>query len=61
MNDHDVIATTKLSHDGLMLTCACGRVFVGTTREKAREAHQTHFGLEQARAALRNDTKEDTP
>lgn len=55
MNDHDIIEVTSLSHDGVQLTCGCGARFVGVTHEKASEAHERHFGLENARAALRKE------
>ena len=42
MSDHDAIE----SHEG-QVKCRCGRWFVDS------DAHAHHFGLEQARAALR--------
>lgn len=49
---HDIVEVTNLSHQGVALTCACGRHIVGTSKDKATAAHDTHWGLEAARVAL---------
>lgn len=49
MNAHDV---AEVRDEGRTVVCACGRIFTGANRVKARTAHEGHWGVEHARAAL---------
>lgn len=57
MNDHDVIET--VGDVWVAVTCRCGQVFTGQQTQVAKD-HAQHFGIEQARAALKGPRAEDS-